>query len=96
MVTKTVKILIAYALGQVTQLVIHGVALANNLYNYRQIPFCLACGFVILFAIISGVWIASARADGEHQADKKTYLDWAEIPEVDGELVNPFNVTNKK
>lgn len=95
-ISKPAKIIFAFVVGQATQLVIHGVALANNLYNYRQIPFCLACGFIILFAVICGVWIASAKADGEHEAEKKSYLDWAKIPEKESEVLNPFDVANKK
>lgn len=93
--SKAAKLLVAYALGQATQLVIHGVALTNNLYNYRQIPFCLACGFVILFAVISGVWIASGKTAGEHTAEKKSYLDWAKIPEDEMEVLNPFGKDKK-
>lgn len=77
--SSTVKIIIAYVLGQATQLVIHGVVLANNMYNYRQIPFCVAGGFVILFAVISGVWIARGKNDANAH-EKKTYKDWAEVP----------------
>ncbi len=92
MSSNTVKILVAYVMGQATQLVIHGVVLANNMYNYRQIPFCLAGGFVILFAVISGVWIANSKSESKEPAhEKKTYLDWAKIPEGDvDEVVNPF------
>lgn len=87
---KPTKLLIAYAVGQITQLVIHGMALSFNMWNNRQIPFCLAAGFVILFAVISGVWIASAKEDGDHAAEKKSYLDWAKVPEDETEVLNPF------
>ena len=90
MASKTIKILLAYAAGQATQLVIHAMCLSNNMYNYRQIPFCIAGGFVILFAVISGVWIASSRGDGENAAEKKSYLDWAKIPGEEEEVLNPF------
>ncbi len=91
MSSNTVKILVAYVMGQATQLVIHGVVLANNMYNYRQVPFCLAGGFVILFAVISGVWIANSKGESKEPAhEKKSYLDWAEIPEGENKVVNPF------
>lgn len=88
---KIAGVLAAYVAGQATQLVIHGVVLANNMYNYRQIPFCLAGGFVILFAVLCGVWIATAKAD-KPAHEKKTYLDWAKIPEEDIEVIDPFEV----
>lgn len=89
MFSNTAKIIAAYVMGQVTQLVIHAICL-NNMYNYRQIPFCIAGGFVILFAIISGVWIANAKEKSEPAHEKKSYLDWAKIPEDEEMVVNPF------
>lgn len=97
--SKTAKILLAYAAGQATQLVIHGMCLSNNMYSYRQIPFCLAGGFVILFAVLAGVLIAKGQDSkiesefAKHKKEKKTYKDWAEVPEENvDEVVNPFAV----
>ena len=73
---KTTKIIVAYVAGQITQLVVHAIAL--NLWNSQQIPFCIAGGFVIFFALISGVFIAR-NTNGEHE-EHKSYLDWAKIP----------------
>lgn len=86
---KAAKIIIAFVAGQATQLMIHGVCLANNLYNYRQIPFCLAGGFVILFAVIAGVFIAGGVPKSAPAHEKpKSYLEWAEIKEeVDADEV---------
>lgn len=70
------KIIIAFAAGQAVQLIIHAVAL--NLWNSRQIPFCMAGGFLILFALIAGAWAAKLDKPKE-----KTYLDWAKIPGED-------------
>lgn len=72
----TYKIVAAYVAGQATQLIIHTVAL--NLWAQRQIPFCAAGGFIIFFALLTGVWISSAQ--GEKAAHEKTYLDYAAIP----------------
>lgn len=93
--SKTVKILLAYAAGQTTQLVIHGMALSFNMWNNRQIPFCMAAGFVLLFALIAGVYIA--RKDESKPAHEKTYKEWAEIPTDDDidEVVNPFSAVKK-
>ena len=79
---KTTGIIVAFIVGQATQLVIHGVELSVNMWANRQIPFCLAGGFVILFALVSGVMIANSRDEQpEHEKDvKKDYLFWARIP----------------
>jgi len=101
---KTIGIVMAYVCGQVTQLVIHGVVLANNMYNYRQIPFCIAGGFVILFAVLSGVWIAGAKdVDAAHlngknldeEIQEKEYERWAKIPQKNGEVIDPFKVVEE-
>ena len=77
---KTVSVIVAFVLGQATQLVIHGVCLANNMYNYRQIPFCLAGGFVILAAVIGGVVIAREQDDRLEREFKheKSYMEYVE------------------
>lgn len=67
------KIIIAFAAGQAVQLIVHAVAL--NLWNSRQIPFCMAGGFLVLFALIAGAWAAKL----DKPVEKKTYLDYAEI-----------------
>lgn len=68
------KIIIAFAAGQIVQLIIHAVAL--NLWNSRQIPFCMAGGFLVLFALIAGAYVAQT----DKPKEKKTYLDWAKVP----------------
>lgn len=93
--SKTAKVLLAYVAGQATQIVIHAMCLANNMYNYRQIPFCLTAGFVLFFAIVSGVWIANAKEKTEPAHEKKSYLDWAKIPEKEKMVVNPFDAVKK-
>ena len=93
--TKTMGILAAYIAGQITQLVVHAMCLNFNMWVSRQIPFCMAAGFVIFFAILAGVMIARNGKD-EKPAHQKTYKEWAEIPtdaDID-EVVNPF--ANKK
>ena len=87
---KVAGILAAYTAGQATQLVIHAMCV-STMYTYRQIPFCLAAGFVVLFAVICGVWISNAKAEAK-PTHEKTYLDWAKIPEEDVEVIDPFEV----
>lgn len=81
MKNKTAGIIIAYVLGQVTQLIIHGMVLNNNMYAYRQIPFCIAAGFVILFALIAGVALANRTIEKEEKEDKAYWEKYAEIPD---------------
>ena len=68
------KILIAYVLGQVTQLVIHGVELSLLMWDNKQIPFAIAAGFVIFFALLMGVRISTKETAEAH----RTYRDYAE------------------
>lgn len=92
MKNKTAMILVAYVVGQITQLVIHGMVLGFNMYNHRQIPFCAAAGFIIIFAVLAGVYISKApEEEPKHQGQKKSYLDWAKIPgpKKDKEEVEP-------
>ena len=65
-VKNSTKILIAFALGQITQLVLQGVVISVNMWDNRRIPFCAAAGFVILFAVIMGVRIAAKETATVH------------------------------
>ena len=93
--TKPMKLLIAYTLGQITQLVLHGMVVSLSMWDNRRVVFCAAGGFVILFAVVVGVFIASDRTVGEHAAEKKSYLDWAKIPEDEMEVLDPFGKDKK-
>ena len=78
---KTTKLLIAYTLGQITQLVLHGMVISLNMWDSKRILFCAAFGFVILFAAIAGTVIAKGqdeKLDREYK-EKKTYLDYAQV-----------------
>lgn len=84
------KLLIAFAVGQITQLVLHGMVVSLNMWDNRRVLFCAAFGFVILFAAISGVVIADkqdAKLEREFK-EKKSYLDWAKISEGEADAVN--------
>ena len=81
--SKSAKLLVAFTVGQVTQLVLHGMVVSLNMWDSRRVIFCAAFGFVILFAAIAGVVIAGqqdAKLEKEYK-EKKSYFDWAEIPE---------------
>lgn len=92
--SNTVKLIIAFTLGQATQLVMHGMALSFNMWNSRQIPFCMAGGFVILFAVIAGAFIAGGeKKEPKHE---KTYVDYAKPPiEDDTPTLTPHKVVKK-
>ena len=53
---RSTKLLIAFVAGQAVQVICHAVAI--NLWSYRQIPFCLAGGFLIAVAVFAGIRIA--------------------------------------
>lgn len=63
---KTAKVMIAYVLGQATQLILHGVCVSTSVWLNRHIPFCAAGGVLVLVAVICGVALAK---DGEHRQD---------------------------
>lgn len=80
--SKSAKLLTAFAVGQITQLVLHGMVVSLNMWDSRRVIFCGAFGFVILFAAIAGVVIAGGQdAKLEKEFKEKSYLEWAEIPE---------------
>lgn len=80
--SKAVKLLVAYTVGQITQLVLHGMVVSLSMWDNKRVSFCAACGFVILFAAVVGVFIAGGveKAPPAHEKPK-SYFDWAEIPE---------------
>lgn len=94
-IKKPIKLLAAYAIGQITQLVLHSMVVSLNMWDNKRVVFCAAGGFVILFAVVVGVFIATDKTAGEHAAEKKSYLDWAKIPEDEAEVVNPFGKDEK-
>ncbi len=84
MLSKTTKIVIAYALGQITQLILHGMVVSLNMWDNKRVLFCSAFGFVILFAIISGIVISKGQDEklekefNPPKHEKKSYKDYAE------------------
>ena len=53
---RSTKLLIAFLAGQTVQVIMHAVAL--NLWAYRQIPFCVAGGFLVAVAVFAGIRMA--------------------------------------
>lgn len=73
---RTAKVLIAYLLGNCVQIILHTLA-ANN-YMMRPILFCIAAGFLVFLAVVSGVTLANS----ENPRRMKTYAEYAEEEEV--------------
>ena len=89
---RTVGVLFAFVMGQVVQLVLHGMVVSMSMWDNRRVIFCAAGGFVILAAVIAGVIIASEqdeRLEREYKHEK-AYLDYAEIPQKSNEVVSPI------
>lgn len=70
------RIIVAFIAGQVVQIVLHTVSM--NLWEHRQIPFCIVGGLLFLFAVVSGAWASSASSD--RLPERKSYTDFAQIP----------------
>lgn len=75
MSNKTTKVMAAFVIGQIVQVILH--ILAKVSYMNRPVLFCISAGFLILIAVIAGV----ALADSEKEPAHRTYKDWAKIPE---------------
>ena len=76
-VKSSTKILIAFVVGQATQLVIQAVTISFAMWDNRRIPFCIAAGFIIFVALLMGVRISARETAIVH----KTYRDYAEPKE---------------
>lgn len=68
-VRNSTKLIIAFVIGQITQLVFHGLVISLAMWDSRRIPFCMAAGFIIIFAVIMGVRIASRETAQAHYED---------------------------
>ncbi len=80
------KVIIAFTAGQALQLTIHAVAL--NLWNHQQIPFCAAGGFLVLVALIAGAW---GSLWTEPTVERETYIQHARVPEPgEAKIANIF------
>jgi len=66
------KIVIAFTLGQIAQIVF--AILAKVSYMDRPVLFCAAAGFILLIAVFAGIWVAALDADKK----QRTYLDYAD------------------
>ena len=68
----TIKVLVAFIAGQAVQIVCHAVSF--SFWENRQIPFCVAAGFLIALAVFAGAWL-NRDTEPKHT---KSYMDYAE------------------
>lgn len=77
---KTAKVMAAFIIGQIVQVICH--VLAKVAYMNRPVLFCIAAGFLITVAVIAGITLADSEKQPTHQ---KTYAEWAEQEDLHGE-----------
>lgn len=70
---KTVKVMTAYLLGNLMQIVLQ--VLAKVSYMSRPILFCIAAGFLVVIAVVAGISLADSNREPERQ---KSYREYAE------------------
>lgn len=70
----TAKVLSAYIIGNIMQIVL--AVLAKVSYMSRPILFCVSAGFLVLIAIIAGITLADSEKKPEHR--QKSYKDYAD------------------
>lgn len=78
-VKASTKILIAFMVGQIAQLVIQGMCISMAMWDNRRIAFCIAAGTIIFVALLAGVRIAARETAIVHQ-ERKSYADYAVPP----------------
>lgn len=77
---KTAKVMAAYIIGNLVQIVL--AILAKVAYMSRPILFCGAAGFLVLTAVVAGISLANSDKAPVHQ---KTYREYAEEALANGE-----------
>lgn len=71
--SKNVKILLAFIVGQFVQIVAH--ILAKVSYMNNPVLFCIAAGFLILVAVVAGMYLG-VQEDAPKKP--KSYKDYAQ------------------
>lgn len=79
-VKSSTKILVAFLVGQITQIIIQGMCISFSMWDNRRIAFSVAAGLIIFAAVLAGVRIAARETAAAHQ-EHKSYADYAVPPE---------------
>jgi len=77
---KTAKVMAAYLLGNIMQIVLQ--ILAKVSYMSKPILFCIAAGFLVVIAVVAGITLADSNREPERQ---KSYREYAEEAGLDEE-----------
>lgn len=76
---KTVKVMTAYLLGNLMQIVLQ--ILAKVSYMSRPILFCIAAGFLVVIAVVAGISLADSNREPERQKSYREYAEEAGLSE---------------
>lgn len=76
MSNKTAKVMAAFIIGQIVQVVMH--ILARVWYMNSPVVFCVCSGFLLTVCVVIGITLAGA----DKPKHGRTYSEWAE-PGVD-------------
>ena len=72
---KTASIMVAFILGQFTQIVL--AILAKVSFMSKPILFSVAAGFLIVIAVVAGITLEADSGETKHEK-VKSYKDYAE------------------
>lgn len=72
---RTTAIMSAFIMGQIVQIVL--AVLAKVSYMSKPILFCIAAGFLVVIAVVSGIVLESDKGETKHEK-VKSYKDYAE------------------
>jgi hypothetical protein len=76
---KTVKVMTAYLLGNIVQIILQIVAKVS--YMSRPILFCVAAGFLVVIAVVAGISLADSNREPERQKSYREYAEEAGLSE---------------
>jgi 5-bromo-4-chloroindolyl phosphate hydrolysis protein len=76
---KTAKVMAAYLLGNIMQIVLQ--ILAKVSYMSRPILFCIAAGFLVVIAVVAGISLADSNREPEKQKSYREYAEEAGLSE---------------
>lgn len=72
---KTAKVMAAFVVGQLVQIVL--AVLAKVSFMSKPILFCIAAGFLVVIAVVAGISLADSNREPEHQKSYREYEEEA-------------------